>query len=227
MTLNRITSRRAKELVREGWDQRSEIYRPLGAAKDRTKHTDRDYRAWLAPIMKQVPRGGHALDLGCGCGLPTSKLLARRFDAVGVDISDVQIARARKLVPNGRFQRSDMTQLRYPPGSFEVIVSLYAIIHVPLKEQRPLFRRIFRWVTPGGHFLAILGSGRLKALEKGWLGSDSWMYWDHADANTYQRWLEEAGFIVEERKHIPEAGSGGHEMFRLKRPLEAHRARGK
>ncbi len=158
------------------------------------------------------------MDLGCGCGVPTSRLLADKFRVVGVDISDVQIDRARQLVPKATFRRADMTAVRFPSQSFEAVVSLYAIIHVPLREQRPLFKRVFRWLRPGGLFLAILGSGRWKGIESGWLGSESPMFWDHASADTYQRWLEDCGFLLEERKHVPEKGSKGHVLFRVRRP---------
>ncbi len=106
---------------------------------------------------------------------------------IGVDISDVQIARALKLVPKATFRRADMTTVRFPPRSFHAVVSLYAIIHVPLHEQRPLFLRIFRWLRPGGSFIAVLGSGRWKGIEPDWLGSKSPMFWDHASADIYQR----------------------------------------
>ncbi len=208
---------KVKSLVREGWNQRSYLYRPEGARMDGTEHANREYEQWLSPILTQLPRGSHVLDLGCGAGVPAARLLARRFEVTGVDISDVQIERARALVPRATFVREDMTRVRFPAGSFAAVVALYSIIHVPLAEQRPLFRRIHRWLVPGGVFLTILGAGRWKGLEKGWLGSDSWMFWDHEDATTYRAWLEEAGFVVDAEKFIPE-GEGGHELFQVHRP---------
>lgn len=218
MTEPRVSERRAKEIVRSGWNDRSLTYRPPGAGGDGTGHLDRAYRSWLRPLLNEVPEGGRVLDLGCGCGVPASHILAQRFRVVGVDISDVQVARARKLVPRATFRRADMTAVRFPVRSFDAVVSLYAMIHVPLKEQRPLLGRVYRWLRPGGLFLAMLGSGRWKAVERGWLGSDTPMFWDHADADTYQQWLEELGYLLEERKHVPEPGSGGHELFRMRRP---------
>ncbi len=110
-----------------------------------------------------------------------------------------------------------MTAVRFPPGSFEAVVALYSIIHVPLREQRPLFRRVHSWLAPGGMFLAILGAGRWRGAEKGWLGSNTAMFWDHADADSYERWLKACGFLLEERRFVPE-GDGGHELFLLRRP---------
>ena len=213
-----LTPRQVKTLVREGWNERSVLYRPDGnRGKDATGHTEREYRGWLAPVLREVPEGASILDLGCGCGAPASRILAARFRVTGVDISDVQIDRARQLVPNAHFQRADMTTVRFPIESFQGVISLYAIIHIPIRQQRPLFRRIYRWLAPGGVFLTILGSRRWRGVEKGWLGSESPMFWDHTDADTYERWLVEAGFMVEERKFVPE-GDGGHELFRLRRP---------
>lgn len=203
-----------KALVREGWDRRSYVYRPSSSARarDRTDHTAREYGAWLGRLRNEVPPGSRVLDLGCGCGLPTSFLLSQRLQVTGVDISDVQIARARDLVPGAQFVREDMTKVRFPPRAFTAVVSLYAIIHVPLEEQLPLFRRIWRWLQPGGLFLAILGAGRYRGVERGWLGVDAPMFWDHASATTYQRWLRSCGFEIEHREFVPE-GKGGHELF--------------
>ena len=213
-----LTPRQVKAMVREGWNERSILYRPDGnRRKDATGHTEREYRAWLAPVLREVPEGASVLDLGCGCGVPASRILVTRFRVTGVDISDVQIERARQLVPNAHFLRADMTTVRFPTESFQGVISLYAIIHVPIRQQRPLFRRIYRWLAPGGVFLTILGSRRWRGVEKGWLGSESPMFWDHTDADTYERWLVETGFMIEERKFVPE-GDGGHELFRLRRP---------
>jgi cyclopropane fatty-acyl-phospholipid synthase-like methyltransferase len=168
--------------------------------------------------VKGLPEHSKVLDLGCGCGYPVSRLLSRKFVVTGVDISDVQIKRARELVPSAEFRRADMTRVRFPSRTFGAVVSLYAIIHVPLEEQYALFQRIYRWITPGGFFLTTLGAGRYKGVEKGWLGTDATMFWDHEDADTYQRWLEEIGFVVELREFVPEGEDSGHELFRLRRP---------
>ncbi len=220
------SDREIKALVREGWDQRSFLYRPssTNTLRDATGHTERQYRAWLAPLFEAVPNGSRVLDLGCGSGRPTSLLLSRRYQVTGIDISGVQIERAKQLVPSARFVRQDMTKARLPPGSLGAVVSLYATIHVPLREQRPLFRRIWRWLAPGGIFLSVLGAGRYRGIERGWLGSEAPMFWDHASADTYQRWLEAAGFEVEHRKYVPE-GEGGHELFRCRKVTGGHPSR--
>ena len=47
---------------------------------------------------------GNVLDLGCGAGVPATRdLVDRGFNVTGIDISEVQIERAQRLVPGGRF----------------------------------------------------------------------------------------------------------------------------
>jgi hypothetical protein len=83
---------------------------------------------------------------------------------------------------------------------------------VPLPEQLALFHRIRRWLRPGGWFLSILGHGAVEGWEENWLSSDVRMFWSHADAETYRRWLTASSFDVVEQKFIPE-GDSGHELF--------------
>jgi len=156
------------------------------------------------------------LDLGCGTGVPAARILARRFTVTGVDVSDVQIRRARRLVPRARFVRVDMTEADFGPASFAAVVSLYSIIHVPRKKQRALFRKIAHWVAPGGWFLAIVGQTPFEGVEKGWLGSTAPMFWSHYGASVYRRWLGLDGFRVVREAFVPE-GDGGHHLFLARR----------
>ena len=154
------------------------------------------------------------LDLGCGCGVPATAILAERYAVTGVDLSPVQISRARRLVPAARFQCADMSGLEFPAQSFAAVVSFYAIIHLPLEEQPAVFKSIYRWLRPGGYLLATVGSGAWTGIENDWLGAP--MYWSHADQPTYIAWLEETGFDVLWTRFIPE-GTGGHTLILGKR----------
>lgn len=203
--------RSPQEIVREGWNEVSTLYRPDGAEDDAFGHSVADYRRWLKPVLARKA-GSKVLDLGCGCGVPGAKLLSRRFEVVGVDISEVQISRARKLMPESTFLCADMTRVRFLAGSIDAAVCLYSIIHVPVEEQPALIERIGRWIRPGGPFVLIAGAVSSTGTEKSWLGSTSEMYWSHADAETYAQWLIGAGFEIRRRETIPE-GDSRHELF--------------
>lgn len=207
-------------IVRTGWNLLSTTYRPPGRKLDCFLHSDAEYRAWLRPILELGSPGMPVLDLGCGTGEPASQELAKRFEVTGVDLSDVMIRRARRTVPYGRFVRADMSEVDFPPRSFGAIVSLYAIIHVPLANQRPLLARIHTWLRPRGLFLAVLGHDAYEGTVRGWLGSRATMFWSHADAAAYRRWFQEIGFTVLRQEFIPEE-DGGHELFLARKPARS------
>jgi cyclopropane fatty-acyl-phospholipid synthase-like methyltransferase len=97
------------------------------------------------------------------------------FEVVGLDISHVQVERARRLVPTATFIEADMATWYSEPSAFDAIVSFYALIHVPLTDQQALFPRVRRWLRPGGLFMAIVGAQRWTGVEE-YLGAP--MFWD-------------------------------------------------
>ncbi len=141
-----------RDVVRSGYDVLSYHYRSDGASEGR-------YAPWLAGLRSRLPAAGSVLDLGCGCGVPVARSLAAAgYQVTGVDISDVQVERARRLVPTATFLRADATTISFPPASFDAIVCLYALIHMPPAAQPPLLRRAATWLRPGGWLLAVTGN---------------------------------------------------------------------
>ncbi len=206
-----------KDIVRTGYDKISYTYR--GDAIDRDDDGMMAYIQWVNELIASVPAGGAVLDLGCGNGVPVAQLLdAAGFAITGVDISPVQIGRAQANVPAAKFVCADMTGLTFPAQTFAAIVAFYAIIHVPLAEQRTLFANIYRWLQPGGYVLATVGDGAWTGTEENWLDvAGAQMYWSHTDTATYRQWLIEQGFVLCWMRFIPE-GNGGHSLFLAQRP---------
>jgi SAM-dependent methyltransferase len=203
------------ETVRHGWDRLTWVYRPVQGRPDVFGHASADYREWLRPLVEGLSAGDRVLDLGCGSGVPATRHLARKFRVLGVDLSGVQVRRARAAVPTAAFRQGEMTSLRFPPARFEGIVALYSLIHVPVRRQPLLIRRMARWLVPGGWCVAIVGHRAWTGTEPDWLGGGVEMYWSHAGARTYRRWFRSAGFRVLEQRFVPEGG-GGHELFVLR-----------
>ena len=120
------------QLVRRGYDALS--YRNRADDAD-----DGNYGPWLAAFRARIPDGAAVLDLGCGNGIPVARHLAAAGRAVtGVDSSQVQIQRARRLVPAAIFLHADITSLTLSAAAFDIVVCLDALIHLPLEEQPAL-----------------------------------------------------------------------------------------
>jgi SAM-dependent methyltransferase len=200
-----------KEVVRRGYDAVSRHYRADDADPD-------THRPWVTELTERLPAHASILDLGCGNGIPMARdLAAAGFTVIGVDLSEVQVDRARALVSGATFLVADATTVDLPERSFDAVVCLYALIHIPLEEQPPLLARIAGWLRPGGLLVATTGHGAWTGTEDDWLGGGATMWWSHADAATYREWLEAAGFAVERQEFVPE-GDGGHALFWARTP---------
>lgn len=179
----------AKRVVEQGYDRVAERYGAWAGIR-------RDERLrYTHELLDRLPGGARVLELGCGQGLPTTKLLAERFDILGVDISARQLEIARREVPGATYLHADMASLDFPPERFDGVVAFFSLIHVPRDEHAGLLARIAGWLRPGGLLVASLGYRDTPGdIEDDWLGAP--MYFSHWDAATNQRLVMEAGLRI-------------------------------
>jgi SAM-dependent methyltransferase len=192
-----------EELVRRGYDTIAERYAEWAASFESPA------MRWVEKLEQRLPERSRVLDLGCGGGGPATRTLAARHDLVGVDISERQLERARRLVPKARFVRADAAEVDFEPESFDAVVSLFMLGHVPRAKQRPLLERIFEWLAPGGWLLATFGTANTDdEVEPDWLGAP--MFFASYDEEWNRRAVESAGFVLEEARVVPfeEPGHG-------------------
>jgi SAM-dependent methyltransferase len=199
-----------KVLVREGYDRASYAYR--GDEYDDYERSG--YAYWLSRLTPSLAGGARVLDLGCGCGIPAARELAKRYQVTGVDISPLQIERARRLVPGARFICADMAEVEFAPRSFDAVVAFFSLINLPLSEQALVIERVARWLEPGGRLLAVVGKYAWTRIEPDFRGVQGVpMYWSHADVATYRTWFERAGFAIEEEGSEPRQGNPGYAVL--------------
>jgi ubiquinone/menaquinone biosynthesis C-methylase UbiE len=116
--------------------------------------------------LAEVSSTDRVLDVGTGTGL-LPFALARSASAptsiLGIDISAGMIETARRRLhdeladdPRVRFERMDAEQLNLPDCSFDVVLSAFALTHVPRPELA--MREISRVLRPGGRVGIALGS---------------------------------------------------------------------
>jgi SAM-dependent methyltransferase len=199
-----------RKVVREGYDTISLSYRDdEGRSNPSTGEQVERYRDWVNELAGILKPGSRVLDLGCGAGVPATRLLVEAgYEVLGLDFSAVQIARARNLVPGADFLEADMATWDAKPESLDGVVTFYALIHLPLEDQEHLLPRIRRWLRPGGVFLGIVGHGHWRGVEE-YLGAP--MFWEHADTQTYLDWLASAGLQPAWHRFVPE-GTSGHTL---------------
>lgn len=102
-------------------------------------------------LVELIPRReGALLDVACGKGATTAHL-RRYFDPgniTGVNISSRQLARAKEIAPECRFELMDATDLRFADASLDNIISVEAAFHFDTRER--FFEEAYRCLKPGG-----------------------------------------------------------------------------
>ena len=113
---------------------------------------ERKRYSFLRPLLFQN-LSGQLLDAGIGTGRNCAYYPP---DAVvsGIDTSPAMLARAHDRCPTlaaaGRLYQMDVTELRFPSGSFDAAVSSFLFCVLPDHLQVPALRELGRVVKPGG-----------------------------------------------------------------------------
>ncbi len=107
--------------------------------------TDTEVLERLAP-----PAGLDVLDVGCGPGALVRELTARGARVTGLEISERQLAAARREDPNGRYLVGRAEDLPVADSSVDLVVFMRALHHVPIEAMAPALAQARRVLRPGG-----------------------------------------------------------------------------
>ncbi|WP_455270976.1 class I SAM-dependent methyltransferase [Rhizobium herbae] len=176
--------------------------------------------------------GKQVLDLGCGAGGVTLHIARTGSPAhiTGFDVELPVIERARFAAEqNGLSRRVSFVQaapgkLPFADGSFDVVFSKDALVHVADKET--LFRDIFRVLKPGGVFAAsdwLIGhDGDPSPDMKDYLAAEG-LSFGMASAARYLSAMQAAGFVnaKAESRNAWYCEVARQELARLQGPLHA------
>lgn len=146
-------------------------------------------------LVARLPKEAKILDLGSGLGIPyDSYLAAHGFNITGVDISQKHVKMAKKNVPKAKFIKGDFTRIKLK-GTFDAVISLYAIFHIPRREHRKLFLNIAKLLNEKGILLVTLGTkAESYGEEDNWAGAK--MAWSSYSPETYKTLLNGSGFKI-------------------------------
>ncbi len=106
-------------------------------------------------LRRAVPAGGLVVEIGCGSGELARSLIAKGWEAIGIDISAEMLRLARKKAPGGRFRLADWREYAPPPCDALVAVGevfnyLQGAPKVHEKALSGFFARAYSALRPGG-----------------------------------------------------------------------------
>lgn len=115
-----------------------------------------EYRSWPRHDRRAMSFvRGRVLDIGCGPGRHSLYLQKKGHDVVGIDVSPLTIKVAKRRGLKAARVMS-ITQLRFPPGSFDTILLLgnnFGLLGNPVRG-RWLLRRLRALTTREGRIIA-------------------------------------------------------------------------
>ena len=105
-----------------------------------------------------TPHARHVLDVGCGAGNYTLKLLEHvpNLDATLIDLSQPMLDRAKERVSRattGRITtiRCDIREVELPDGEYDIVLAAAVLHHLRTdQEWRDVFAAFHRTLRPGG-----------------------------------------------------------------------------
>ena len=155
-----------------------------------------------------APKAGERiLDLGCGDGVLTKKLVDLGCDVVAVDSSAPQVEAARKLGLDARVM--DAAALPFVE-EFDAVFS-NAVLHW-IKRADPMIAAVYRALKPGGRFVAECGgygcvdtikTALVSAMNRRGIDGEALVPWYYPTPGDYATRLERAGFRVDSIALIP------------------------
>jgi len=94
-------------------------------------------RQFIPPLLDlaEVAAGMDVLDVGCGPGYVAAAAAERGARSVGIDFSSEMVSIAKTLFPTITFEVGDAQQLPFGDGSFDRVLTSFALLHVSDPER--------------------------------------------------------------------------------------------
>jgi ubiquinone/menaquinone biosynthesis C-methylase UbiE len=142
---------------------------------------DRFTRIVTTPLAETMVRlaglrhRNRVLDVGTGSGIVAHAATAAipGLSVTGIDLSDGLLSLAQSAVRSSgpaaaatRFVKSDAETLPFSNGSFDTVLSLFALLHFPHPDRA--LSEMYRVLRPGGKLVVGIGSGPPWSTPAGW-----------------------------------------------------------
>jgi ubiquinone/menaquinone biosynthesis C-methylase UbiE len=148
-----------KEELKKLWNEKAEFYHERYASKKLGPFLSLDDLISVAQLKKDE----RVLDIATGTGIVASEALKKVGNEgriVGIDLSPGPLEIARKTLcdnPNVQLLEMDAEDLRFPDGSFDIVLSEFALMFFP--DSQKALREMRRVLVRGGRIaVSVHGS---------------------------------------------------------------------
>lgn len=148
----------------------------------------------LEEFLSLLPKEAHILDVGCGAGIPTASFLVKKgIRVTGIDLSDTMLGLARENVPNATFIKMDINDIKFGNNTFDGLISVYTLFHIPKKNHFLIFKKFFEMLKPRGILLINTGISESEGTSN-FFGVP--MFWSNYKPDTTLELVKKVGFSI-------------------------------
>jgi len=195
-----------REVVKRGY-QEGDFYALYGVRENPTDWQERV----LQSFADMLSTGNSILDWGAGTGYPYDRWLWQRgMKITAVESSEKHIEQGIANLPDITWIHADFTSLNWPAESYDGLVMLYSLLHIPRSEQAALLRKGADLLKPGGVFLLTVNERASDTdcdFEEGWANGPG-MAFSHFDLADNLQMLTDAGLQIAQTMHEKEQAGG-------------------
>lgn len=157
-------------------------------------------------FYKRLPReSGRLLDLGCGAGEPfPAYFIQNGWQVTGVDFSARMLELAGHYQPKMKTIFADIRTLKLSDYQFEAVTAIYCLFHIERQKHEEIFRKIYRWLKPGGMALFTYATKEYTGADifdgyKEFMGEK--LFYSHTTPENLTATLKSTGFSVESSQY--------------------------
>jgi SAM-dependent methyltransferase len=126
-----------------------------GARESAITYVDDLDKINLAQLCRTCLGPGRVLEVGCAMGLLVRQLVAFGVDARGVDFSEYCVRNAPAEIAD-RVRRMDLLELDFPAASFDTLLVLDVLEHLPPQLLPQALAGLARLLRPGGLAFCVI-----------------------------------------------------------------------
>jgi len=155
----------------------------------------------LAHVPRCVPNG-RLLDIGCAWGGYLWRMQELGWEVYGIELNAAAACYAREELGLVHVRSGSFADLDFPPSSFDVVHMSMVLEH--LYDPADALQKINKLLRPGGQF--ILSVPDISGFEARFFKDKCYtlqvpQHLSHFSPETITRFLQQAGFVVEEILH--------------------------
>ncbi len=148
------------EEIRRRFDNEVERFSNLETGQSATMDAPLCLELVTSAAAAVTPQARSVLDIGCGAGNYTLKLLQKipNLSCALMDLSQPMLDRARRRVSAATTGvvatlQQDVREAQFPPESFDIVLAAAVLHHLRTDQQwRQVFASVQSWLRPGGSF---------------------------------------------------------------------------